>query len=221
MVQTFLVKSIAFNGVVWSLAVEASFYVVSPLLRRTPIQVVVALIVVSAAFYLLPTFEGSGIIYTVAIKANSAKYFWPYAMGFLLYYNRSTVLACALCATGCALAWLAEDQQLAAMTVGASFGVLLLARSGAGWNSRALDYLGDLSYPLYLVHLPTFILCYKLFGWTTPWVLLATASCVAIATYELIDIRLKRAGPACLNRLSASISGASAGIRPPRGAAEG
>jgi ATP-dependent exoDNAse (exonuclease V) alpha subunit len=30
-----------------------------------------------------------------------------------------------------------------------------------------------------------------------------------------------RAGPACLNRLSASISGASAGIRPPRGAAEG
>ena len=32
---------------------------------------------------------------------------------------------------------------------------------------------------------------------------------------------LDRAGPACLNRLSASISGASAGIRPPRGAAEG
>jgi starch synthase (maltosyl-transferring) len=30
-----------------------------------------------------------------------------------------------------------------------------------------------------------------------------------------------RAGPACLNRISASISGASAGVRPPRGAAEG
>jgi hypothetical protein len=30
-----------------------------------------------------------------------------------------------------------------------------------------------------------------------------------------------RAGPACLNRLSASISGGSAGIRPPRGAAKG
>jgi hypothetical protein len=36
------------------------------------------------------------------------------------------------------------------------------------------------------------------------------ASCVAL-----------RAGPACLNRLSASISGGSAGIRPPRGAAKG
>jgi hypothetical protein len=32
---------------------------------------------------------------------------------------------------------------------------------------------------------------------------------------------LFRAGPGCLNRFSASISGASAGIRPPRGAAEG
>jgi hypothetical protein len=31
----------------------------------------------------------------------------------------------------------------------------------------------------------------------------------------------QRAGPACLNRISASISGASAGVRPPRGAAEG
>jgi hypothetical protein len=30
-----------------------------------------------------------------------------------------------------------------------------------------------------------------------------------------------RAGPGCLNRFPASISGASAGIRPPRGAAEG
>jgi hypothetical protein len=32
---------------------------------------------------------------------------------------------------------------------------------------------------------------------------------------------IERAGPTCLNRLSASISGASAEIRPPRGAAEG
>lgn len=31
----------------------------------------------------------------------------------------------------------------------------------------------------------------------------------------------ERAGSGCLNRFSASISGASAGIRPPRGAAEG
>src|SRR5216683_7481031 len=30
----------------------------------------------------------------------------------------------------------------------------------------------------------------------------------------------KRAGPGCLNRISASISGASAGVRPPRGAEE-
>ena len=47
-------------------------------------------------------------------------------------------------------------------------------------------------------------------------------------TYDPADVTdqndehgVLRAGPACLNRLSASISGASAGIRPPRGAAEG
>jgi hypothetical protein len=36
-----------------------------------------------------------------------------------------------------------------------------------------------------------------------------------------VVISSERAGPACLNRFSASISGGSAGIRPPRGAAEG
>ncbi|WP_456652103.1 IS4/Tn5 family transposase DNA-binding protein [Bradyrhizobium sp. LM2.3] len=35
------------------------------------------------------------------------------------------------------------------------------------------------------------------------------------------SLAVTRAGPACLNRLSASISGASAEVRPPRGAAEG
>jgi hypothetical protein len=34
-------------------------------------------------------------------------------------------------------------------------------------------------------------------------------------------LRLKRAGPGCLNRISASISGASAGARPPSGMAVG
>src|SRR5712664_4922435 len=34
------------------------------------------------------------------------------------------------------------------------------------------------------------------------------------------DYRVLRAGPGCLNRISASISGASAGVRPPRGAEE-
>ncbi|MEH2560599.1 putative SOS response-associated peptidase YedK [Bradyrhizobium sp. AZCC 2289] len=39
---------------------------------------------------------------------------------------------------------------------------------------------------------------------------------------EKLQVKGKtRAGPGCLNRISASISGASAGVRPPRGAAEG
>jgi ABC-type hemin transport system ATPase subunit len=36
---------------------------------------------------------------------------------------------------------------------------------------------------------------------------------------EAITAETIRAGPGCLNRISASISGASAGVRPPRGKA--
>ena len=44
---------------------------------------------------------------------------------------------------------------------------------------------------------------------------------VTVAHSKLIKPTELRAGPACLNRISASISGGSAGVRPPSGVAAG
>lgn len=195
MLQTFLVKSIAFNGVVWSLAVESSFYVVSPFLKRSPVYLLYALIAVSATFYLLPLNYDGGMIYSIALKANAAKYFWPFAMGFLLYYHRSRALTVALFVLGTGLVWLSDInyERFAIVTFIVSFAILLLARDGAFQKSKFLDYLGDISYPLYLVQIPTFVLCYKMFGITSPALLLLASFGVAAASYELIDVHLKRA----------------------------
>jgi hypothetical protein len=67
-----------------------------------------------------------------------------------------------------------------------------------------------------------------LYDWFHTWYVSFNAMLVEIERIsgirraELItEIRRIRAGSGCLNRFSASISGASAGIRPPRGAAAG
>ena len=43
----------------------------------------------------------------------------------------------------------------------------------------------------------------------------------SLARYDRANVKELRAGPGCLNRISASISGASAGVRLPDGAAAG
>src|SRR6266567_5582633 len=59
MLQTFLVRSIAYNGVVWSLAVECAFYIISPYLRQLPMYGWAALLLISMACFVLPhSFDG-------------------------------------------------------------------------------------------------------------------------------------------------------------------
>lgn len=194
MLQTFLVKSIAFNGVVWSLAVECAFYVISPHLRRLSMLAWTALISVSALFFILPHKFDGGILYALALKANVVKYFWPFAMGFLLYRIPSKAFAVFLCLAGTTLVWVSEinPERFAAFTFACSIATAAISRTVFFGQSKVMDYLGDLSYPLYLIQLPTFILVYRLFGATDPLVLLAAALVATVIAYEIIDVRVKR-----------------------------
>jgi peptidoglycan/LPS O-acetylase OafA/YrhL len=194
MLQMFVVKSVAFNGVVWSLAVESAFYLASPFLKRASLLTLAALMVISATFYLMPIKFDGGWIYTMALKANVVKYFWPFATGFILYFNRDNLLAAILLLMGSLLVWFSpiNNEPLAVVTFVLSFSVVLLSRSGKLRSSEILDRLGDISYSLYLLQLPVFVLCYKVFGFISPAFLLASAFVVAAVAYELIDVRFKR-----------------------------
>lgn len=195
MLQMTLVKSVAFNGVVWSLAVEAAFYAISPLLKRCSVPIVLAMIAVSAAFYMLPaTFDG-GMVYSLALKANAVKYFWPFGMGFLAYYHRSNLVTVSFLLFGSALVGFSgiNYEKFSVVTFAGSFLLLILARDGPAWQSKPADYLGDISYPVYLVQIPVFVICYRLFDVTSPVLLLLAMFLTAAIAYDLIDVRFKRA----------------------------
>ena len=195
LVQTFLVKTVAFNGVLWSLAVEASFYVVSPVLRRLPLSAFAAFVAVSAIFYLMPFHTNWGLIYTYLLKANAVKYFWPFAIGFTMYFNRSAPFFVGSVVLGAALVWCSEDnyEPLAAVTFAFSMLVIFAACNDRYFTSRILDYVGDISYPLYLVQIPIYVTFYAVFGITNNFALYAGAVAAAAVAYEFVDVRLKEA----------------------------
>jgi peptidoglycan/LPS O-acetylase OafA/YrhL len=196
MVQTFVVKPIPFDGPVWSLSIEASFYAIAPFLFRLRRPWLVALIVFSAVCFLLPRHDNWGLVYRVLSYLNALRFLWCWVLGFLLWRDRGPfVIALAVACTPLMLGWVTRDlAPLCVVTYVASLAVILAApylrvpkRVGA-----LLDYLGDLSYPLYLFHLPVFILVYGLFAEGRPLVLVALALLVSALVYEAVDNRLKR-----------------------------
>lgn len=194
LLQTFVVKPIPFDGPVWSLSVEAFFYLIAPLLLRLRRTVLIAIVVVSAICYVLPEREGCGYAYYFVSRFNALKYLWCWLVGFLLWRDAGPTIT--LLAVACAPLMLAPATRspLCIVTYGVSVAAIFLSsrlRVPARLRS-VLDYLGDLSYPMYLFHLPTLILVYAACGVRSPEAIAAVALAVSVVALHVIDGYVKR-----------------------------
>ena len=194
LLQTFLVKPIAFDGPVWSLSIEVFYYALAPLFLRLPRRVLYAIILTSMACYLLPKRTDLGLAYILLSKFNALNYLWCWLLGFLVWRDRSAVVL-LLASIGALVVAFGDNTPgpLAVATYAASLWALL-ARGVAILPhkiGRIGDYLGDISYPLYLFHLPAFLAGYLMFGISSPLPLLAVAAVTTVAAYHLIDVELK------------------------------
>jgi peptidoglycan/LPS O-acetylase OafA/YrhL len=150
---------------------------------------------VSLAFYLLPGGD-HGLLYTLALKANAIKYFWPFGFGLLLYRNRDDKMAVAAAAcliVGGVAVYVSpiNYERFAVVTYIASVVAIVIATKTRD-RSALMDYLGNVSYPLYLAQFPVYIILYKVFGVTDTRLMLAAAIITSIGLFELVDLRLKR-----------------------------
>jgi peptidoglycan/LPS O-acetylase OafA/YrhL len=212
LVQSFLVKPIDFDGPVWSLSVEVFYYLLAPLFVRLPYRYLVGLTAASAICSALPLRPAWGFAYLVVTKLNAVRYLWCWLLGFILWHDRAAsvgdvqagrsvfgrvplrVPTVSLMVAGSALAFLLGPEPLCIATYLISLGVILAA-PGLTVPRRlrkAADYLGDLSYPLYLYHLPTFILAYALLALRRPWMLVACACLVSVFALHVVDGFIKR-----------------------------
>lgn len=194
LLQTFVVKPLAFDGPIWSLAVEVFFYLLAPWLWRLKRWALLALIVFSAGCYLLPKHEDWGAVYLVLCKLNALKYAWCWLLGLLWFRERSLVVKVALVG-GLAplMIVLGRSEPLGFVTYLVTIAVLMYAdRIRMPVKLAAVaDYLGGLSYPLYLLHLPALICAYVICGWHAPGLLAVFALLVTMVAYQLVEVWLK------------------------------
>jgi peptidoglycan/LPS O-acetylase OafA/YrhL len=192
--QTFLVKPLEFDGPIWSLSIEAFYYLLAPLLKRLSANALIGLVLFSMVCFILPKRTDLGTIYFVLAKWNALGYAWSWILGFVLRENRTPATYGCIVLGGALMLWSeATPEPLAIATYVISVALTLLA-DRVGFPQRlkgTANYLGDISYPLYLVHLPTFLLLYGVLGLRLPWLVVACAFAWTAILYYVVDLQLK------------------------------
>lgn len=196
--QTFLVKPIAFNEVVWSLSVEVFYYLLAPFFFKLRPRYLVLLIAVSSLSFVLPKSDQFGILYFFFVKFNALQHLWPWLIGFMCFRYRSSVLLASFSALGMILVKFypieTDHSGLTVLTFLISFFVLIFSAhvDPPKILLKPLEYLGNLSYPLYLFHIPSFILGFSLLRFNGLLPLTLLTGLITVMVYHLVDIHLKR-----------------------------
>ncbi|WP_026463752.1 acyltransferase family protein [Adhaeribacter aquaticus] len=190
--QGFLVIPITYNGPLWSLSIEIFFYLLIPLFAKLPAKALACIILLSMAFYFVtPTYVAVGLMgYSALIYA------WPWLTGYLLS-RQQVKSAIALIMLGAFVVY--SNKVLAVEALGwityivvASL-VFISCFVSIKLNKAVLsifNFLGEISYPLYLFHFPLLLLFFHL-GVSNPWQLVLFVFIAVIPINYIFDKWLK------------------------------
>jgi peptidoglycan/LPS O-acetylase OafA/YrhL len=198
LLQGFFVAPIPANPVVWTLSVEAFFYLATPLLARLSQRSLMITMCISAAacggarFLNLPFYEG------LLFGSNVLLLGWAWILGFWAYRNAGnghTLLVAQSIGT-CTIAMINPFFLMFLWPVTWTITILAIGYGHlVRYNKRVAQYfsvLGDASYPLYLFHLPVFSLMkvFKLSPSASLYLIIVVV--VSILLDQLFDKPFKR-----------------------------
>lgn len=163
--QGFAVIPMAYNQPLWSISVEVFFYLLVPLFFKLRPGVILLLILVSMFSYYSTYRYFDYYLYGF----SALIYAWPWLTGFLLIKSKNVLLAIFLIVIGALV--LSTNRTIAVersswityTVVSLSVFLCIQVRFNLAKSiQRILNYLGELSYPIYLFHMPVLILLYYL-----------------------------------------------------------
>ncbi|WP_321865737.1 acyltransferase family protein [Paraburkholderia tropica] len=188
MLQTIISSPIPTIGPIWSLAGEWWHYMVAPLLKRFSNGVLLGWMAISFAFFISLHDAGPGVACMDRFTLGKAVLglSWVWVTGFVYYRMRGTAVGFAVLVA----------PSLFALTIGHSPGVpmfitafALILCEGRNLGERtiaALNFLGDWSYPLYLFHIPAFLIALTL-GSNRSIITLGAAFGTSLAALYMVD----------------------------------
>lgn len=181
--QNFAAIPMPYDSALWSLSIEVLLYLLTPLFIRLNHYVLLCIAAVSMFMFgfrggaFLADLNGIGVV----------KYCWPWFIGFLLARDERKTPVIFSGLLGSLLFFLNRDSSASAANAFLFGSVLAIVV----WAERArlnragiktANFLGDVSYPLYLFHLPVAILLGG-FGITSE-VSIVTVVLVFVATLD-------------------------------------
>lgn len=189
MLQSVVSGPIPFNGPLWSLSPEWWHYMVAPQLRKLSTPALLLLILVSYLGFLFIHPPNGGIETLVDWRVLLVTS-WMWVTGFLYFRLRRTPLGFTILAFPATLA-LALNKNWG-LPLFFSIFVLILSTEVTvqGKLARFFDFMGDVSYPLYLFHLPALIALLSL-GITSSLDLLIAPLALAVLVLYMIDLPLR------------------------------
>ncbi|MCE0498997.1 MAG: acyltransferase [Methylacidiphilales bacterium] len=192
LLQGFAAIPLTYNIPLWSLSIEVLYYLLAPFLYRRPQTVLAYFIIVSMIVFHLSPDPGLLYGYTALI------YLWPWLIGFLLGRDASRIVRTVVYGLiGALLVFLSKRETVEPLSVVTYLGTFAAILAAPYFRiptlgRKAANFLGDLSYPLYLFHLPLAILFFKYFGLRgLPEFLIAIIGSTAVFWY-VFDEKLKR-----------------------------
>lgn len=177
----------------WSLTCEIVYYAFAPVLKKASPWVVAALCCGSLSFYLGARRDDWPDLTLSPIYCLA----WFWLIGWILYRRRGSatvpLIACVV------IVALLND-----LRSRETYLLLVLTVCALGSDvrtelppllSRVLSYLGEISYPLYLTHVASFVVINRLFGADLhqfTGVYFVAALAVAAAVYHLVELPCRR-----------------------------
>jgi peptidoglycan/LPS O-acetylase OafA/YrhL len=188
MLQNIICPALDSNTLVWTLGIEVICYCLAPLFARTPLVLLVLLIGISSAAFgwLYPRMYAEHQQHYVKLMWGLPllMFAWAWLGGFVLHrLGNSLFVGLPLAGLCFAMLWLnttyAAKYSIACL-VGSAIVVTFAPRIRLPRRiGPVLNYLGDLSYPVYLFHLPTFLLGYCIMSVNNMYALMVMALAVS------------------------------------------
>jgi peptidoglycan/LPS O-acetylase OafA/YrhL len=189
----FLVGS--FLGPTWSLSAELSYYWCTPALNRLNNQSLLVLMAFSALIYWLNANFGIGAFPGVLYGLAAISLFWAWGCGFIYSRTPQPWVALLLAASGVILLNRLNYEggtysEVTFLVAAAAIAAGRYAQLPSSVRS-ILNYLGDLSYPLYLIHYPIIITLNGVLGVRSQPLLVAASLFASTVCLHMVERPLR------------------------------
>ncbi len=196
--QGFFARPLTSNRPLWTIGVEVFCYLLAPLFVRMTSWQLLALTAISACSFIAHARLQLEFFSRYIYGLPALFLIWAWLGGFLLYRHRANPLyRILLLSLGVLLLCLnpTYNTKYSFFTYVGAISVVIFA-SELHLPKRLLDslnYLGEISYPLYVFHAPFFLLFAGVLGFTSAPLLVGLALLGSIGFYHLVDkpIRLR------------------------------